>query len=69
VVGLGQARETLKRTTQRTVRSAVMLLARRYWADQIFEKRQLRGKSFTDTLNGRVTSKDRIFYGQVFANC
>ena len=46
-----------------------MLLARRYWADQIFEKRQLRGKSFTDTLNGRVTSKDRIFYGQVFANC
>jgi len=32
-IGLGQARETLKRTTQRIVRSAVMPLARRYRAD------------------------------------
>jgi len=43
-IGLGQARETLKRTTQRIVRSAVMPLARRYRADRIFEKRRLRGK-------------------------
>jgi len=68
LIGLGQARETLKRTTQRIVRLAVMLLARRYRADQIFEKRRLRGKWFTDTLDGRVTSKDGNRYGQVFAN-
>ena len=49
LIGLGQARETMKRTTQRTVRSAVMPLARRYRADRIFEKRRLRGKWFTDT--------------------
>ena len=45
-----------------------MPLARRYRADRIFEKRQLRGEWFTDTLDGRVTSKDRNRYGQVFAN-
>jgi len=67
-IGLGQARETLKRTAQRIVRSAVMPLARRYRADRIFEKRRLRGKWFTDTLDGRVTSKDRNRYSQVFAN-
>jgi len=66
--GLGQARETLKRTTQRIVRSAVMPLARRYRADRIFEKRQLRGEWLTDTLDGRVTSKDGRWYSQVFAN-
>ena len=42
-IGLGQARETLKRTTQRIVRSAVMPLNRRYRADRIFGKRRLRG--------------------------
>ena len=45
-----------------------MPLARRYRADRIFEKRRLRGKWFTDTLDGRVTSKDGNRYGQVFAN-
>ena len=68
-MGLGQARETMKRTTQRIVRLAVMPLARRYRAERIFEKRRLRGKWFTDTLDGRVASKDGDRYGQVFANC
>jgi len=45
-----------------------MPLAGRYRADRIFEKRQLRGKCFTDTLDGRATSKDGDRYGQVFAN-
>jgi len=67
-IGLGQARETLKRTTQRIVRLAVMPLARIYRADRIFEKRRLRGKWFTDTLDGRGTSKDGNWYGRVFAN-
>jgi hypothetical protein len=43
-IGLGQARETLKRTTQRIVRLAIMPLARGCCADRIFEKRRLRGK-------------------------
>jgi hypothetical protein len=62
-IGLGQARETLKRTTQRILRLAVMPLARRYRADRIFEKRQLLGKWCIDTLDGRVASKDGNRYG------
>ena len=45
-----------------------MPLARRYCADRIYEKRRLRGEWFTDTLDGRVISKDGNRYGQVFAN-
>ena len=66
---IGSAKETLKRTMQRIVMLAVMPLARRYRAVRIFEKRQLRGEWFTDTLDGRVTSKDGNWYGHVFANC
>ena len=48
-IGLGQAKETLKRTSQRIVRSATMPLARRYKADRIFERPRLCGEWFTDT--------------------
>ena len=41
-IGLKQAKETLKRTTQRIVRSATMPLGRRYRADRHFEKPRLR---------------------------
>ena len=37
-IGLRQAIETLKRTNQRIVRSALMPLARRYRADKMYEK-------------------------------
>ena len=57
-IGLGQAKETLKRTTQRIVRLAVMPLARRYRADRMYERPRLRGEWFTDTMDGRITSKD-----------
>ena len=43
-IGLGQATETLKRTTQRIVRSSVMPLARRYQSEKMYEKLQLRGE-------------------------
>ena len=67
-IGLGQATETLKRTTQRIVWSKVMLLARIYLADKMYKKPQLRCKWFTDTIDRRVISKNGNRYGQVFAN-
>ena len=67
-IGIGQARETLKRTTHKLVRSAVMPLSRRYKADRMFHKRQLQGTWATDTMDGRVVSLDGNQYGQVFAN-
>ena len=34
----------------------------------MYEKQQLRGKWFTDTLGGPVTSQEGNFYGKVFSN-
>ena len=67
-ISLFQATETLKRTTQRFVRSAILPLSRRYRADRMFELPRLRGDWFTDTLDGRVKSKDGNKHAQVFAN-
>ena len=67
-IGLEQAKETLKRTTQRLARSAVMPLARRYKADRKFQTKRLAGMWASDTMDGRVKSMDGNRYGQVFAN-
>ena len=67
-IGTGQAKETIKRTTQQYVRSALLPLARRYCADRMFQKRCLHGDWYTDTMDGRVMSKDGNRYAQVFAN-
>ena len=34
----------------------------------MFHKQRLGGKWYTDTMDGRVTSVDRNWYAQVFAN-
>jgi hypothetical protein len=67
-IGLEQAKETLKRTTQRLARSAIMPLARRYRADRIFQRKILDGMWASDTMDGRVKSLDGNRYGQVFSN-
>lgn len=67
-ISLRQATETLKRTTQKIVRSAVLPLARRYRADRMFHQKRLDGMWACDTMDGRITSVDGNRYGQVFAN-
>ena len=67
-IRLQQAKEKLKMTTQKIVRSDTMPLGRRYRADRNFDKPRLRGDWSTDTLDGRVVSKAGNRYGQVFAN-
>jgi hypothetical protein len=67
-IGLVQAKETLKRTTQRLQRSAAMPLARRYRADRMFNRKRLRGMWSSDTMDGRLKSIDGNRYAQVFAN-
>jgi hypothetical protein len=67
-IGLEQAKETLKRTTQRLARSAVMPLARRYKADRAFQTKRLDGMWASDTMDGRVKSIDGNRYAQVFSN-
>jgi hypothetical protein len=67
-IGLDQATETLKRTTQRLTRSAVMPLARRYRADRHFQTKRLNGMWASDTMDGRCKSLDGNRYAQVFSN-
>ncbi len=67
-IGLTQAHETIRVTTQNVTRSAVLPLSRRYRADRIFEKPLLRGEFYTDTLDGRCKSINGNRYAQVFAN-
>jgi hypothetical protein len=67
-IGLEQSKETLKRTTQRVIRSAVMPLARQYRADRMFQTKRLAGKWASNTMDGRVKSLDGNQYAQVFSN-
>ena len=67
-IGLKAAKETLRKTTQRFLRSAVLPLSRRYRTDMMFERKTLRGQWSTDTMDGRCKSLDGNRYAQVFAN-
>ena len=67
-IGLAQAYETIKVTTQNFIRSAVLPLSRRYRADRVFDKPLLRGDFYTDTMDGRCKSIAGNRYAQVFAN-
>ena len=67
-IGLQQAKNTIKITTQKGVRSAILPLSRRYCADRVFERPLLRGDFYTDTMDARAKSLEGNKYAQVFAN-
>jgi hypothetical protein len=67
-IGIAQAHETIKVTTQNYTRSAILPLSRRYRADRIYEKPLLRGDYYTDTMDGRCKSLDGNRYAQIMAN-
>ena len=59
---------TLKKTTQRFLRSAVLPLVRKYRTDRMFSRKTLLGEWSTDTMDGRGKSLEGNKYAQVFAN-
>ena len=63
-----QAAMTLKATTQRVKRSAIMPLSRRYRVDRMFTVKRLRGVMATDTMHGRSKTIHGYRYAQVFGN-
>ena len=67
-ISLKAATNTLNKTTQRFLRSAVPPLSRRYRTDMMFERKTLRGQWSTDTMDGRCKSLEGNRYAQVFAN-
>ena len=62
------ASKTLKKTTQKFLRCAILPLSRRYRADRVFSRKTLQGDWSTDTMDGRCRSLDGNKYAQVFAN-
>ena len=67
-IGLGQATQTLKVTTQRLMCSAILPLVRWYRADRMFIRPRICGPVYTDTMNGRYKSLDGNKHAQIFAN-
>jgi hypothetical protein len=68
-IGLNQAKQTIKVTTQRGVRSAILPLSRRYRTDRMYNQKKLRGMRFyTDTLIGKHKSLNNNTCAQLFAN-
>jgi hypothetical protein len=68
-LSIAQAALTLKATTRRLIRSALMPLARRYWVDdRMFEPNRLAGIFATDTMDMRCNLIHGERYCQVFAN-
>jgi hypothetical protein len=67
-ISIATATNTLKKTTQKFLRSAVLPLSRRYRADRVFSRKTLSGDWSTDTMDGRVKSLEGNKYAQVFAN-
>ena len=66
-ISVAQAALTLKATTRRLIRSAVMPIARRYRVDRMFGIRRLNCSVSTDTMDARCKSIHNQRYCQVFA--
>ena len=67
-ISIKTATKTLKKTTQKFLRCAILPLSRRYRADRVFTRKTLSGDWSTDTMDGRCKSLDGNRYAQVFAN-
>lgn len=67
-IGLGSAKQTLKVTTQRGVRSAILPLSRRYRSDRFYQNRRIKCDIYTDTAIAKVKSLNQNKVAQVFAN-
>ena len=66
-IGLKQATQTIKSTSQRLLRLAILPLARRYRADRMYKRPRLHGVVYTDTMHGHFKSLDGNKYAQIFA--
>ena len=59
--------KTLKRTTHKFLRSAILPLSQRYWSDQMFDQKTLAGKWSTNTIDRRGKTISGNRYAQMFA--
>ena len=67
-LSISQATITLKATTQKLTKSAIMSLAQRYRADRMFDVRGIHGIMSTDTMDTRCQSIHDEKHCQLFGN-
>jgi hypothetical protein len=67
-ISIPQAQRTLRVTTQRGVRSAILPISQRYRADRMFSVKRLNGKFATDTVYGKVKSLRGNIGSQLFSH-
>ena len=67
-ISISTAAKTLKKTTQKFLRSAILPLSRRYRTDRVFSRKTLQGDWSTDTMDARSKSLEGNRYAQVFSN-
>ena len=65
-ISVAQAALTLKATTQKYGRSALLPLARKYRVDRMFGQKIFNAHVYTNTMDARVASIHGNRYGQVF---
>ena len=68
LIGLNKAKATLMATTQRSSRSAILPLSRRYRADRMYNLKRLDAKFATDTLYGDVRSLLQNSCAQIYSH-
>ena len=68
VLSIPQISITLKSTTQKMTRCAIIPLARRYRSDQMFDVRRIHGTMSNDTMDARCQSIHNENYCQVFGS-
>ena len=67
-ISISTSANTLKKNTQKFLRSAVLTLSRRYITDQVFTRNTLQGNWSTDTKDVRCKSLEGNRYAEGFAN-
>ena len=67
LISLKRAKDTIQNTTQRILLSALLPLASSYRADRMYERPQIRGVPYTDTMDGQHKSLEGNKYALVFA--
>jgi hypothetical protein len=65
-IGLQTAKDTIRVTTQRGIRSSVLPLSRRYRSDMYFNQKRLKIACYSDTMFGRCKSLAQNTAAQVF---
>jgi PAS domain-containing protein len=67
-IGLQRAKDTIRATHQRSTRSAILPISRRYRADRRFAVKRLSGKFATDTLWAKCKSLNGNVAAQIYSN-